>query len=384
MADNVIWSSIYLGNFADMDSYEGSYAVEDAAPLLTTFGAGAGEALANNIVDIHTYAGYGDNAVDTNNVSTSDYIQYDLGLGAGLETRLIDAAVALHGTVTFCDGSTYESDFGTIQTGSGDVFLIAFDTQSLLASQGIDTITFTSVVTSDFSGVDQYNKDAYDFVCFGPGTRIDTPRGPKRVDRLKVGDFVSTLDDGPQPIRWIAKRRLRFAAPDPGQPVRIDKGAFGPGLPRREILLSPNHRVLVQTTPAHALHDPLGALAPAKALTRRPGIRAAQGRRAITYFSLLLPMHAVILAEGIAVESLYPGPQSWAALTGPERSAWFRLAPEARVTGVPPARLLLTTAEARAGLDAGAMGLPATAPQARPWSARNRRAGPLPVHLAAG
>lgn len=382
MAESIVWSSIYLGNFADMDTDEGTNWVEDPSALLTTFGDGPVEVLAQDIVDIHTWGG-GDNVVDTNNGGPVDQIQYDLGDGAGLETYAIDSAVVFHGIVTFADGSTFESDFGTFQTTSGDVFMIVLDTQPELVSQGIDSITFTSVVTSDFGAVDQFNKDNLQFVCFGPGTRIDTPLGPKRIDRLKPGDFVSTLDDGPQPIRWIGKRRLHFDSPDPGQPVVIARGAFGPGLPRRPLMISPNHRLLVATSPAFALHDPLGALAPAKALTRQPGIPVARGRRAITYFTLLLPIHAVIVAEGLAAESLYPGPQSWAALTGPERSDWLRLAAHARVTGVPPARLLLSAAEARAGLESGAIALPGTPPRILPWSARRRRCRTQPMHLPA-
>ena len=379
MANGVVWSTIHIGTFADMDTHEGTAAMETPSALLGTYGAGPGNAMANHIVDVISNAGF-DTSVSTNNTATHDNIQYNLG--DGLLTAKIDSVALLHTIVTFYDGTTFESDVGVIQDTNGNVFMLLHDSQPELASVGIDTIQFTSVVTTHFTGVEQTTKDDFNFVCFGPGTRIGTPFGPRRADHLRVGDLVTTLDDGPQPIRWIGKRRLRFSAPHPSQPVQIAAGALGPGLPRRAPLLSPNHRVLIATRPTHALHDPLGALAPAKALTRQRGIRPRLGSRAITYFTLLLPLHAVILAEGIAVESLYPGPEVFARLSGPERSDWMRLAAEARVTGVPPARLLLSTAEARAGLEAGAMALPATAPRAQAWTARHRRARPLPRHLA--
>ena len=381
MADNVIWSTIYLGNFADMDWDEFSNTQENTSALLTTFGAGPGNAMANNIVDVQTYAGYFDDTIDTDNFFNDDYIKYNLG--AGTVTAKVDSVAVLHGTVTFYDGSTYEANFGTFQDNQGNVFLLLQDSQPLLASQGIDTITFTSVVNTAYDSITQSTKDDYDFVCFGPGTRLATPLGLKRADKLRVGDYVTTLDDGPQPIRWIGKRRLVFDTPHPAQPVRIAKGAFGDGSPQRDLILSPNHRVLIDTAPSHVLHDPLGALAPVKALTRHRGIRFAAGRRAITYFGLLLPGHAVLIAEGIAVESLYPGPGTWAQLTGSERSDWMRLAAQARITGVPPARLLLSTAEARAGLDSGAFSLPAAPPVPAAWTARTRRSPPRPLHLAA-
>ncbi|OIP87782.1 MAG: hypothetical protein AUK37_00870, partial [Rhodobacterales bacterium CG2_30_65_12] len=256
MSENVIWSTLYLGNFADMDTDEGTNTQEDTSALLTTFGAGPGNALSGNIVNIESHDGDYDHAVDTDNHTASDYIEYDLGDGP--VSVQIDSVAVLHGVVTFHDGSTYEADFGTFQAENGDAFMVVLDSQPELASQGIDTVTFTAVVDTGFEGVWEDNKDDHQFVCFAPGTRIATALGPRRIDKLKVGDYVITLDDGPQPIRWIGKRRLRFDVPGPDQPVRIAPGALGPGLPRRALLLSPNHRVLLSTTPAHALHDPLG------------------------------------------------------------------------------------------------------------------------------
>lgn len=383
MASTVWWSTLYLGNLAEMDTVDGSssYTIENAAPILQTFG-GDGDPLAKQIVDVQSYSSDTNTQITTDNNFTNDTVTYDLG--SGPVTVKVDAIVLVHGTVTFYDGSTYEANFGTFQTVNGDTFMMVLDSQPQLASAGISSVTFDSVVDSNYGNIEQTTKDDHDFVCFGPGTLIGTPFGPKRADKLRVGDLVTTLDDGPQPIRWIGKRRLRFDTPHPAQPVRIRAGAFGAGLPKRDMLLSPNHRVLVKTSPAHALHDPLGALAPVKALTREKGIRYAAGRRAITYFSFLLPAHAVMIADGIAVESLYPGTATWAGLNGAERSDWLRLAAEARVTGTPPARLLLSTSEARAGIEMGAMILPDAPPVPLAWSARQRRASRhLPAHLAA-
>lgn len=383
MADNIVWSAIHLGTIADMDTDEGSYEVEDASALLTTFGAGPGNALARDIVEVHSWGGP-DNTLQTDNIGTSNYIQYDLGTGT--QNAQIDSALLLAGAVTFYDGTTFSSDFGVIQDTSGNVFLLVLDTQPELASQGIDTITFTSVVSSNYDGVEQYSKDNYDFVCLTSGCLVDTPNGPRRTDRLRCGDLVTTLDNGPQPILWIGKRRVHFETrPDPAQPIRIAKNAFARGLPSRDTLLSPQHRVLVRTSAAYALNDPLGALAPAKALTRAHGIRALPGRRSITYFSLLLPGHEVIVVNGIATESLYPGPETFARLNAQERSDWLRLAArDGRVTGTPPARLLLSVSEARAALDAKLLTLPDTAPRPLTWSYARNRKRPRPTHLAGG
>ncbi|PWE51378.1 hypothetical protein DEM26_04235 [Thioclava sp. NG1] len=47
--------------------------------------------------------------------------------------------------------------------------------------------------------------------CVTKGTRLATPRGPRRVESLQPGDLVTTLDDGPQPVLWCAHRRFGAA-----------------------------------------------------------------------------------------------------------------------------------------------------------------------------
>ena len=84
--------------------------------------------------------------------------------------------------------------------------------------------------------------------CFTPGTLIATPRGETPVEELEAGDRVITRDNGIQEIRWIGAETLdcEGAAPDPHlRPVLIRAGALGNGLPERDMLVSPNHRMLV-------------------------------------------------------------------------------------------------------------------------------------------
>lgn len=48
-------------------------------------------------------------------------------------------------------------------------------------------------------------------ICFGAGTRIDTPMGPRLVEALQPGDFVLTRDSGPQEVLWTGSRRMSGA-----------------------------------------------------------------------------------------------------------------------------------------------------------------------------
>lgn len=133
--------------------------------------------------------------------------------------------------------------------------------------------------------------------CFRAGTRIMTARGPVVVESLSVGDLVLTAGpsgDGIRPIRWIGWRSVDCTRhPDPTKvwPVRIPVGAFGPGVPARDLWLSPDHAVYVD-----------GVLIPVKHLV--DGVIITQEpTESVRYFHIELPYHDVLLAEGLPCET---------------------------------------------------------------------------------
>ncbi|PIV77660.1 MAG: hemolysin-type calcium-binding protein, partial [Rhodobacteraceae bacterium CG17_big_fil_post_rev_8_21_14_2_50_63_15] len=95
-------------------------------------------------------------------------------------------------------------------------------------------------------------------ICFTPGTRIDTPEGPRLVEDLCEGDRVQTRDDGAQEIQWIGHRRMsgaRLYAMPGLRPVRLRAGALGADRPDSELLVSPEHRLLIKGNVARALFN---------------------------------------------------------------------------------------------------------------------------------
>jgi hypothetical protein len=74
-------------------------------------------------------------------------------------------------------------------------------------------------------------------------------------------------------------------------PVRIAAGAFGENVPVRDLFVSPDHAVFVN-----------GVLVPVKLLINGTNI-VQMKRDRIVYYHVELPEHAVILAEGLTVES---------------------------------------------------------------------------------
>jgi autotransporter passenger strand-loop-strand repeat protein len=130
--------------------------------------------------------------------------------------------------------------------------------------------------------------------CFMAGTLVATPTGAVPVERLSVGDIVLTEGGGVAPVTWIGSRRIACSRqPDPAQvwPVRIRADAFAPSRPTRDLFLSPDHAVFAE-----------GVLIPVKHLINGHSVAQVPADD-VTYFHLELPRHAVILAEGLAVES---------------------------------------------------------------------------------
>jgi autotransporter-associated beta strand protein len=130
--------------------------------------------------------------------------------------------------------------------------------------------------------------------CFAAGTRIATTHGEIPVEQLREGDLVWTASGRLAPITWLGHRRLvprRLADPETVMPVRIRAGAFADSVPLRDILLSPDHAVLVA-----------GRLIPVRHLVNGATIRREKVA-SITYWHVELAAHDVLLAEGLPCET---------------------------------------------------------------------------------
>lgn len=172
--------------------------------------------------------------------------------------------------------------------------------------------------------------------CFTPGTAIATASGPRAVEDLHPGDRVATRDHGLCPVAWIGRRDFdwRMLGLNPLlRPVMIRAGALGQGLPMRDLLVSPNHRILVRP------HRGAGAgaaeaLLPARALIGRPGI-ARDDRLRVGYLRILFERHEVILAEGSWSESFQADRASLAGLGPAARAALDAAVPGLAATDSP-------------------------------------------------
>jgi hypothetical protein len=131
--------------------------------------------------------------------------------------------------------------------------------------------------------------------CFSGGTLISAERGEVAVEDLRVGDRICTVLDGKtELVIWIGRRYIdcrQHPRPQQVWPIRIATGAFGPGRPRCDLWLSPDHAVYVGD-----------ALIPIKYLVNGTSITQVIND-AITYYHVELPRHNIVLANGLPAES---------------------------------------------------------------------------------
>ncbi|MBA84896.1 Hint domain-containing protein [Thalassobius sp. S69A] len=168
-------------------------------------------------------------------------------------------------------------------------------------------------------------------ICFTPGTRIDTPEGPRLVEELREGDAVQTLDSGAQEIQWIGKRRMtgaRLYTMPYLRPIRIRAGAVGLGRPDEELLVSPDHRILLKGDAARALFNTPEVLVAARDLVDGHRVNVDMALREVTYIHILLPQHHLIRANGVETESFHPASAHFDALEASDRRRLEQARPE--------------------------------------------------------
>ena len=189
--------------------------------------------------------------------------------------------------------------------------------------------------------------------CFTPGTKIATPKGERLVEELEVGDRVITRDNGIQDIRWVGARDMSGAELEKSahlKPVLIRQGALGNDLPERDMIVSPNHRVLVANDKTALYFEEREVLVAAKHLTGLEGVDIVDVSHT-TYIHVMFDQHEVILSDGAWTESFQPGDMSLAGIGNAQRQEILELFPElatkAGVEGYASARRALKKHEAK-------------------------------------
>ena len=187
--------------------------------------------------------------------------------------------------------------------------------------------------------------------CFTPGTLIDTNRGTIAVEALVAGDSVLTRDNGFQTLRWVGRRDLSAAeleAQPKLNPILITAGSLGLNLPDRDMMVSPQHRMLFTGARAEVIFGENEVLVAASYLDGQKGIHRIHPVD-VSYIHVMFDQHEIIRANGCWTESYQPGALSLGSMHHDQREELLSLFP-ALVDGTqhyPAARLSLKAHEAR-------------------------------------
>ena len=192
----------------------------------------------------------------------------------------------------------------TLATGQ-QITLLADGTFEIVGDANAETVYFNYSIEDEIGNTDTALVEVNQVPCFAKGTLIETTEGFVKVEDLHAGSLILTRDDGPQPIRWIGNRSVR--ATGDHQPIRLRKGQFGA---TQDLLLSPQHRILVEGYWSELLFGELEVLVKAKDLLNDLSVRPDTTLTRVTYYHMMFDRHQIVCANGVECESYLPGPST--------------------------------------------------------------------------
>lgn len=211
---------------------------------------------------------------------------------------------------------------------AGDVVVTSDgDGGSILTFPNGETVRLIGIPPEDVDEIPELI--AIGIPCFVSGTSIQTVGGPVQVEDLSEGDHVVLYDGNTAPVLRVFRRSVSAEMLQLFPkllPVRITAGALGDGLPKRDLLVSRQHRMLVRSKISERMFG-TEVLIPAIKLTALPGIFEEPVEQ-VTYHHILFDSHQVIFAEGAPTESLYTGTEALKMVSPEARAELLTLFPE--------------------------------------------------------
>ncbi len=222
-----------------------------ATPATDSTGYGLGYAVTNITGSVEGAAITGESGTGGSEQTDADGDPFD---------NTVFASAASGSTQFGASGSMDGLDVDGIEfTASGSTYNIYY---------GSGTFAINNVTTTSNSNITLVSSTA---PCYCPGTLILTNRGEMPVDTLVIGDTVVTASGQHRSIKWVGSRSYagRFLAANPNvQPIRFRAGSLGEDLPRRDLLVSPEHAMFLD-----------GLLIPARCLVNGSTIVQERGLR---------------------------------------------------------------------------------------------------------
>ena len=324
-----------LPDATDLDPDNNRDLLEGGAGNDTIYGRDDDDTMAGGIGNDVMYGGVDDDVMDGND--GNDILSGDQGndvirggAGSDIQTGGADRDVFivgsnLDGIGDVIDGSETGDDYDVLDLSDAGPLRIVYDPTNpengvvhFLDGSGNETGTLT------FTNIENV------IPCFTPGTLIATPRGEVPVESLRPGDRVVTRDNGIQQIRWVGEKALtgqELRLNSHLQPVFIKRGALGNGLPEQDMMVSPNHRLLVANDRTQLYFDEHEVLVAAKHMVGTQGIHSIEAI-SVSYIHFMFDRHEVVLSNGAWTESFQPGDYTLKGMGNAQRNEIFELFPD--------------------------------------------------------
>ena len=237
----------------------------------------------------------------------------------------------------YLDLSGFNDDF-SIEIKSfdpGDTFFFS----GALSSSNVGNVYTINYIGSDSQvhqvviDLESTNKSGVagiSITCFAAGTLIETSEGLTAVEDLVVGDEVLCGDGQIRPVRWISRRHVGAAelTRNPEfRPIRIRKGAFTDVSPYADLVVSQQHKVLIDDWRAELMFGEERVFVPAVHLINDSDIQRDHAAEEVTYYHFMFDCHQTVFSNGLETESFFPGAGAIDGVSQAGREELFRLFP---------------------------------------------------------
>lgn len=278
-----------VGNHVLFQAYDGTNGYE----LWTTDGTSAGTSMVKDIKPGAFSSAPGDGgsgfavlgdktvfaAFDTQNNANTRSLWISDGTAAGTQPVITTTGLTLRNLTSFGTGKA--------------IFTLGSPTIGEEPWVTDGTPGGTSLIKDMRTGSTSSNAGA--FAAFNGQALFNAADGSPETASARAPFITDGTSGATRPIRWIGHRVIAVAGhPDPAavRPIRLRAGAIAPGLPARDLRLSPDHALFLD-----------GVLIPAHALVNGATILRETATTEVTYFHVELDRHDILLAEGLPAES---------------------------------------------------------------------------------
>lgn len=369
MPQSSTFNVIHLGQYSTLDPTEGNYVAENARDLVGhTFDGFSRD-------DVQSWSAVSYSSNDSNSASSPSLNQtynqdnnfgddtFQITDAAGASTTYIfDSVVMYDAVLTYADGTTADVHLLLVQDTTGNIWVAPPSSYSpdaaALGTEPIQAISLTGITQPPTSGSNPgdstlglfFNREVISPIetvpCFAEGTMILTDMGEVAVENLQVGDMIVTRDRGSQPLRWINSRHCDAAdlQTEPRlRPIRVAAGAIADQIPAQDLLLSPQHRVLIRSNIAQRMFGADEVLVAAKQLLILDGVDIDDAIDGVTYFHFICDQHEVVFSNGAETETLYAGKEILRGIGQAAADELFTIFPELQDEDAPEAARLLAS-----------------------------------------